>query len=86
MPFIVAAALAWLRSYPDDTFFWIDHDIGRRVCVWIEGVWRGEPALLDPKQVLRIDVDRLLAALISLGVADARRLEEALAIGSEDRS
>jgi hypothetical protein len=86
LPFIVAATTAWLRSYPDDTFFWIDHDLGRRVCVWIEGVWRKEPALLDPKQAVRFDVDRLLAALISLGVADAKRLEEALAVGSEDRT
>jgi hypothetical protein len=86
LPFIVAAATAWLRSYPDDTFFWIDHGIGHRVCVWIEGVWRGEPALLDPKQALRLDVDRLLAALTSLGVADAKRLEEALAVGSGKRT
>lgn len=78
LPFIVAAAMAWLRSYPDDTYFWIDHDIGRRVCALVEGVWRGEPALLDSKQVVRFDVDRLLAALISLGVVEARRLEESL--------
>ena len=78
LPFIVAAAMAWLKSYPDDTFFWIDHDIGRRVCVLIEGIWRVEPALLDSKQAVRLGVDRLLAALVSLGVVEARRLEETL--------
>ncbi len=52
------------------------------MCVWIEEVRRQEPALLDTDEAVRFDVDRLLAALISLGVADARRLEEALARGS----
>jgi len=78
LPFIVAAAMAWLKSYPDDTYFWIDHDIGRRVCVLIEGIWRIKPALLDSKQAERLVVDRLLTALVSLGVVEARRLEEAL--------
>ena len=82
LPFMVAAAKAWLESYPDDSDFWVDHGIGRRVCVWIEEVRRQEPALLDTDKPIRFDVDRLLAALISLGVADAKRLEEALAGGS----
>ena len=82
LPFIVAAAKAWLGSYPNDTDFWVDNGIGRRVCVWIEEVRHQEPALLDTDEAVRFDVDRLLAALISLGVADARRLEEALARGS----
>ena len=85
LPFVVAAAKTWLGSYPDDSDFWVDHGIGHRVCVWIEEVRRQEPALLDTDKAIRFDVDRLLAALISLGVADARRLEEALGRGSESR-
>ena len=82
LPFIVAAAKAWLESYPDDSDFWVDHGIGHRVCVWIEEVRRQEPALLDADEAVRFDLDRLLAGLISLGVADAKRLEEALNRGS----
>ena len=37
-------------------------------------------------EAIRFDVDRLLGALISLGVADAKRLEEALARGIWERS
>jgi hypothetical protein len=81
LQFIMAAANAWLRSYPDSNDFWIGHDIGRRVCVWIEAMWRRELTLLGVERAVRLDVDRLLAALVSLGVADARRLEEALARG-----
>ncbi len=82
LPFIVLAAKTWLQSYPNDSEFWVDHGFGYRVCGWMEEVWRQEPALLDTDKTVRIDVDRLLAALISLGVVNARRLEEALARGS----
>lgn len=83
LPFMVTAAKTWLKSYPNDSDFWVDHGIGRRVCVWIDDIRRQEPSLLDTDTPVRFDVDRLLTALISLGVADAKRLEEALAGGSE---
>jgi hypothetical protein len=76
--FIVTAAKAWMKSYPEDKEFWVDYGIGRRVCVWIEEVRRGEPALLGTDDTVRFDVVRLLAALVNLGVAEARRLEVAL--------
>ncbi len=79
--FVLAAANAWLRSYPDRNDFWIGHDIGRRVSVWIEVVWRREPTLFGAEGPVKAEVDRLLAALVSLGIAEARRLEEALARG-----
>ncbi len=85
MPFLVEAAKTWLGSYADDNDFWVDHRIGCRVCVWIEKVLLQAPALLDTDNALRADVDRLLAALISLGVAEAKRLEEALAETVEPR-
>ena len=82
LPFLVTAAKAWLRGYPDHRDFWVDYGIGRRVCVWIEEVRRQEPTLFDRNEAMRMDVDRLLAKLITLGVAEASRLETALARGS----
>jgi hypothetical protein len=82
LPFMLEAVTVWLESYPNDSDFWVDQGIGRRVCVWIEEVRRQKPSLLDTDKPVRIDVDRLLAALISLGVAYAKRIEEALAGGS----
>jgi hypothetical protein len=76
--FIVTAAKAWMQSYTKDTEFWVDYGIGRRICVWIEDAYRQEPALLTMDDAVRSDVDRLLAALINLGVPEARRLEKAL--------
>jgi hypothetical protein len=79
LSFMVTAAKVWLESYPNDSDFWVDHGIGRRVCIWIDEVRRQEPSPLDTDTSVRLDVDRLLSALIRLGVADAKRLEEALA-------
>jgi hypothetical protein len=81
LPLMVTAAMTWLKSYPKHNDFWVDHGIGRRVCVWIEKVWRQDASLLATDEPIRLHVDRLLAALVSLGVADAKRLEEALAGG-----
>jgi hypothetical protein len=86
LPLIISAAKVWQARYPDDSGFWIDHGIGRRICALIEEVRRQEPRLLDPDQALRSDVDRILATLVRVGVAEARRLEEALAEATGDGS
>jgi len=78
LPFLVTAAKTWMESHPDDIEFWFDYGIGRRVCLLIEEIWRHDPAQLGIDKMIRIDVDRLLSALVGLGVAEARRLEEAL--------
>lgn len=78
LPFIVAAAKAWVDSYPDDTQFWIDYGIGRRVCIWIESLLGHDAALLGEGQPLRIEVERITATLVRVGVVEARRLEQSL--------
>jgi hypothetical protein len=83
LPFMITASMVWLKKYPDDNDFWVDHGVGRRVCTWIEKVWRQNLSLLDPDKPIRVDVDHLLAALVRLGVADAKVLEDALASGFE---
>ncbi|MEN3312812.1 MAG: hypothetical protein V7645_2141 [Actinomycetota bacterium] len=79
LPFAVSAAKTWLSSHPDDAEFWVEYAIGPRVCALIDAAWRQEPALLRRDQTRRGDVDTLLAVLIRLGVAEAKRLEDALA-------
>ncbi len=78
LPFTVAAALTWLDSYPSDRQFWVDHGIGHRVCAWIETIRDQDASLFGVEKPIRFDLDRLLPVLIALGVADAKRLEEAL--------
>jgi hypothetical protein len=80
--FIMMAAAIWLRTYPDSVPFWIDNDTGRRICALIDDIWRTAPDRLDRTQMLRNDVDQLLAALVRIGVSDAARLEQALLAAS----
>jgi hypothetical protein len=77
--FVVSAALRWLRSFPDHREFWIEHSIGQRVCAWLEKIRVQAPALFASSTVVRADVNQLLAALVGMGIAQARRLEETLA-------
>jgi hypothetical protein len=79
LPFMVAAAKTWVDSHPDDSQLWVDLGIGRRVCHWIENVRGQDATQLGVDDPLRVEVDRILTALIRLGVAEARRLEQALA-------
>lgn len=79
LPFMVAAAKTWIESYPDDSQFWVDHGIGRRMCLWIENVRGQDATLLGVDNPLRVEVDRILSALIRVGVAEAGRLEQVLA-------
>ncbi|NGZ96714.1 MAG: hypothetical protein CV089_11430 [Nitrospira sp. WS110] len=82
LSFLVAAATVWLSSYPDVSEFWVAHGIGRRVCTLIEQIQKLEPAMLDKIGTIRSDLDRALAVLVNLGVAEARRLEELLSKGA----
>ncbi|OGR28003.1 MAG: hypothetical protein A2X58_14755 [Nitrospirae bacterium GWC2_56_14] len=84
LPFVVETAKSWLVSFPDYSVFWGDHDIGRRLCVWFENVWRLDPTQLGADSPIRFDVDRLLAALVSLGIPEARRLEDTIETAATD--
>ncbi len=77
--FLLKIAGAWLSVFPTATDFWINHDIGRRVCILIDTARRKWPELLTSNQSLRDQVDRILPALTRLGVAEAARLEQNLA-------
>jgi hypothetical protein len=59
--------------------FWLHYAIGRRVCGWIEKARGQEPSLFGTDDSLPFEVDRVLAALVNLGVGEAKQLEEALA-------
>ena len=76
--FIAAAAEAWLKEHPDNTIFWVDNDVARRLCVVIEGIMVKEPySSWNPS--MRDRVCTILSALVGLGVPLAGQLEQKLA-------
>lgn len=78
LPFGVAAARAWVTLRPDDTTFWIDYSIGRKFCHWLDKLRQIDPTALQRDTPLRSDIDRILVALVRVGVTDAVRLEAQL--------
>lgn len=78
LDFALASAAAWAQSYAGNTTFWVDHSVGRRLCSWLSSVQALGPEEFVPGTGTRIVVDDLLAFLISLGVPEARALENAL--------
>jgi hypothetical protein len=75
---IAAAGKGWLAVHPDDKVFWIDQDIGRRLCSVMEAILARDPDPFESDQPLRKDIDALLGSLIRMGVAEAHRLEARL--------
>lgn len=78
LPLINAAAKAWLTSYGDDAAFWVESDIGRRLCAVMQAIFDADAHAFDAGPALRSDIDILLAALVRLGIAEAYRFEESL--------
>ena len=70
---------AWLDAYSGDRSFWVEYGVGRRACAWIDAIRQQEPAAISSQTNLRGTLDHILAALIALGVPEARRLELELA-------
>jgi hypothetical protein len=79
LPLLVAGSESWLRTYPDDLSFWVDHKIGRRFCAWVDSIRHSAPEVLAAGKLERQGIDAVSSTLIRLGVPEARQLETALA-------
>ena len=79
LPVLVAGGKVWVSRYGDDTIFWVEHGIGRRVCTWIDRVRRSSPEVLLAGNPGRQGIDVILAALVRLGVPEANQVEASLA-------
>ena len=78
LPLLVTAAANWLRTFPNDIEFWVEHLIGRRVSKLIETHLQITVELLDPDDMRRPAIDECLDQMVRLGVVEARQTEQAL--------
>jgi len=77
--YLVGTASAWMATCPDDTSFWIDYGVGRRICAWLEEAVKADPGAFSAPTCPSTEIDRLLDGLTRLGVAAARQVEETFA-------
>ncbi|NNG68574.1 hypothetical protein HLI18_01345 [Rhizobium laguerreae] len=82
--FLLEATEAWLVRVPGNAAFWTATRVGHQIVEWFETVIGDEQALLAPEHPERERIDRLLGALVSVGVAEAHELEKKVeaAVGS----
>ncbi|MFA6262459.1 MAG: ATP-binding protein [Bacteroidia bacterium] len=75
---LVGAGSSWIETYPDLRQLWIDHGVGRRLCLLMEAIRTCSATCFSNSAPLRPAIDTLVASLIALGVPEATRLEEEL--------
>ena len=85
LPFVAQAATAWGSAYGSDTNFWVDKDIGGRLCAWLDRTFTADPASVDTLPVVAEELLRCLDILIQAGVAQARDIEERIARMGQSR-
>src|SRR5579872_5531898 len=71
LPYLVTTASAWISKYPDDTAFWIDYGVGKRICAWLAEAMSIARHAFNAPSCPSDEIERLLDSLLRLGVAAA---------------
>jgi hypothetical protein len=59
LAFGVNAVQACMKRFPDDTRLWLDYELGKQFCAWIESILEnGGPLLLDEAD-MRVHVEEI---------------------------
>jgi hypothetical protein len=80
LPFVVQATTAWCTAYGVDTNFWSEKECGGRVCAWLERTFNADSILATVLAGVEEDLLKCLDVLIRSGVAQARQIEDRIAI------
>lgn len=76
LDFLLAAVETWFERLPSDIQLWGTLGVGRRIIAWFEATILEDPTLLGPTHSQRVRIDRVLGALVALGIAEAHELEK----------
>lgn len=77
LPLLALACRRWLEAFAGFPIFWVDFGMGDRWCKVVRAAVDSDNSPFDP--TLSADLTHLVAELVALGVAEAPRLETALA-------
>lgn len=75
LDFVLAAVEAWFERAPTDISLWVTAGVGRMVVEWFEAAVLQEPAILGPAHPCRSRIDGVVGRLVSVGIADAHKVE-----------
>ena len=79
LPHMVEAVSAWRKIHAAGANFWNEHQVGNRICEWIERTLNGDPDAANVLLRVRDELSKCLDVLVRSGVAPARALEGRLA-------
>ena len=75
LPNMVEAASAWRKIHSAGADFWNEHQVGNRICEWIERTLNDDPDATNVLPQVRDELGKCLDVLVRSGVASARALE-----------
>jgi energy-coupling factor transporter ATP-binding protein EcfA2 len=78
LPFVVQATTAWCSAYGVDTNFWLEKEIGSRVCAWLDRTF-ADSASAEVLLEIADELLKCLDTLIRSGIAQARDIEDRIA-------
>jgi hypothetical protein len=85
LPAMVEAASAWRGVHDVGANFWSEHQVGHRICEWIERTLADDPDAPAALVSVRDDLGKCLDVLVRSGIASARTLEARIADDSLHR-
>jgi hypothetical protein len=79
LPHMVKAVSAWRAIHAVGANFWNEHQVGNRICEWIERTLSSDPDAVNVLPQVRDELGKGLDVLVRSGIAPARALEGRLA-------
>lgn len=79
LSFAIEIAKGWVSSRPDDTQFWVDYALGRKLCHWLDKLLEIAPEAFRMEGPHRKNIDTILGALVRVGVPEASHMEARIA-------
>ena len=75
LPNMVEAVSSWCKVHATGANFWNEHQVGHRICEWIERALSDDPDAANVLARARDDLGKCLDVLVRSGIASARALE-----------
>jgi hypothetical protein len=80
LPAMVEAASSWCKVHDAGANFWNEHQVGHRICEWIDRTLSDDAGAASVLAKVRDDLGKCLDVLVRSGIASARALEARISV------